>query len=92
MKPKRLLVAVGSRNAAKAAGAKAAFTNVLGPVTVREVDTTSLVRTQPMSLEETVEGAQERAVFAMEFSRPDFSVGVEAGLVDVGKACRLIPG
>lgn len=86
MKPKPLAVAVGSRNVAKTLGVRRAFSAVFPKVAVKEVDTTSIVRAQPMSLEETVEGAQERAVFALEFARPDFAVGVEAGIVEMGKA------
>ncbi len=85
-KPERLLVAVGSRNVAKTLGVRRAFSAFFPRIEVKEVDTTSLVRTQPLSLEETAEGAQERAVFALEFARPDFGVGVEAGVIGMGKA------
>jgi inosine/xanthosine triphosphatase len=85
MKPKRPLVAVGSANPAKKKGVLLAFSRTFGGVRLRQVDTTSLVRTQPMSLEETIEGAQERAMFALEFARPDYGVGVEAGLFAMGK-------
>ncbi len=43
------------------------------------------MRAQPLSLDETVEGAEERAIFALESARPDFGVGVEAGLIGLGK-------
>ncbi|HVC27243.1 MAG TPA: inosine/xanthosine triphosphatase [Nitrososphaerales archaeon] len=79
------VVAVGSTNAAKTAGVKRAFSPLFPKLELREVDASSLVRAQPMGLEETVEGAQERAIFALESARPDFGVGVEAGLVELGK-------
>lgn len=81
----RPLVAVGSTNPAKTLGVKKAFSILSPRVQIKEVDTTSLVRSQPLTLEETVDGAQERAVFALESARPDFGVGVEAGLVEMGK-------
>ena len=81
----RPLVAVGSTNPAKTLGVKKAFSILSPRIQIKEVDTTSLVRSQPLTLEETVEGAQVRAVFALESARPDFGVGVEAGLVEMGK-------
>lgn len=85
---KRTQVAIGSTNPAKMKGTRLAFSRTLraGPVVLRGVDTTALVRSQPLTLDETVEGAQERAVFALETARPDFGVGVEAGLVGLGAA------
>lgn len=82
---KRVVVAVGSRNAAKTAGVRRAFSAFFQDVEIKEVDTTSLVRAQPTSLDETVEGAEERAIFALESARSDFGVGVEAGLIGLGK-------
>ena len=87
---KRMQVAIGSTNPAKMKGTRLAFSRTLrvGPVVLKGVDTTALVRSQPLTLDETVEGAQERAVFALESARPDFGVGVEAGLVGLGDAWR----
>jgi inosine/xanthosine triphosphatase len=89
MRPaKRTHVAIGSTNPAKMKGTRLAFSRTLGrgPVLLKGVDTTALVRSQPLSLDETVEGAQERAAFALETARPDFGVGVEAGLFGLGRA------
>ena len=85
MKPKRLLVAVGSTNPAKEKGVRLAFSRAFGAVRLKQVDASSLVKSQPLTLEETVEGAEERAIFALESARPDFAVGVEAGLVSLGR-------
>jgi len=82
---KRTTIAVGSTNPAKMKGARLAFSRLFRDVVLKEVDTTSFVKAQPLSLEETMEGAEERAVFAFESARPDFGVGVEAGLVQLGK-------
>ena len=83
--PERTVVAIGSTNPAKKKGVKLAFSRFFGRLQVKAVDASSLVRTQPLTLEETVEGAQERAIFALESARPDFGVGVEAGLIELGK-------
>jgi inosine/xanthosine triphosphatase len=85
MKP-RTKVALGSTNPAKVKGARLAFSRAFGPIEMKAVDTTALVRSQPLTLDETVEGAEERAMFALETARPDFGVGVEAGLLALGKA------
>jgi len=82
---KRTTVAVGSTNPAKMKGARLAFSRLFRDVVLKEVDATSIVRAQPLSLEETMEGAEERAVFALESASPDFGVGVEAGLIQPGK-------
>jgi inosine/xanthosine triphosphatase len=83
--PGRTTVAIGSTNPAKKKGVRLAFSRLFGDLQIKAVDTTSLVRAQPIGLDETVEGAQERAVFALESARPDFGVGVEAGLIELGK-------
>lgn len=81
----RIVVAIGSTNPAKKKGAKLAFSRLFGRLQIKVVDASSLVRAQPVGLDETVEGAQERAIFALESARPDFGVGVEAGLIELGK-------
>jgi len=83
--PARTVVAVGSTNPAKRKGVKLAFSRLFGRLQIKVVDASSLVRAQPVGLDETVEGAQERAIFALESARPDFGVGVEAGLIELGK-------
>lgn len=83
--PARTVVAVGSTNPAKRKGAKLAFSRLFARLQVKVVDASSLVRAQPLGLDETIEGAQERAIFALESARPDFGVGVEAGLIELGK-------
>jgi len=84
---KRTRVAIGSTNPAKVKGTRLAFSHALGlrTVTIRAVKTIPFVGSQPLSLEETVEGAQERAMFSLESARLDFGVGVEAGLVELGE-------
>ncbi|MDA4135248.1 MAG: inosine/xanthosine triphosphatase [Thaumarchaeota archaeon] len=84
-KGKHVVVAVGSTNAAKTVGVKRAFSTLFRDLELREVDASKLVRAQPMTLDETVEGAQERAIFSLESARSDFGVGVEAGLIGLGE-------
>ncbi len=84
----RIVVAVGSTNAAKTLGVKRAFSTLFRDMELKEVDATALVRVQPMTLDETVEGAHVRAKLALRSPGADFGVGVEAGLVGLGKNRR----
>ncbi|MDG6915474.1 MAG: inosine/xanthosine triphosphatase [Nitrososphaerota archaeon] len=79
------VVAVGSRNPAKTLGARKAFSRYFTDLEVRGVDATLAVRVQPLTLEETIEGAVARARLAIQASgEADFGVGVEAGLTAFG--------
>lgn len=83
---RRTVVVVGSRNPAKTMGTRKAFSNYFPDLEVREVDATLAVRAQPLTLEETIEGALSRARLALKASNEvDFGVGVEAGLVAFGE-------
>jgi inosine/xanthosine triphosphatase len=80
--PVRIVVAIGSKNPAKTLGTKKAFSRFFPDVEFKEVDTTSSVQAQPLTLDETIQGALERAKLALRHSdRVDFGVGIEAGLV-----------
>jgi inosine/xanthosine triphosphatase len=79
--PRRPLVAIGSRNRAKVSGVKKAFRGFFRGAEFKEVDLTSRVKTQPMGLDETVEGARQRAELAIKEGEADFGVGVEAGII-----------
>ena len=83
--PRRRTVAIGSANPAKVKGTELAFSRFFGEVEVKVVDTTALVKIQPMSLDETVSGARKRAELALEAGRGDFGVGVEAGIMQLGE-------
>jgi inosine/xanthosine triphosphatase len=76
------VVAIGSRNRAKTQGVKRAFRQFLRGAEFREVDVSSMVKLQPMSLDETALGAKRRAELAMR-EGADFGVGVVAGLVEL---------
>jgi inosine/xanthosine triphosphatase len=89
MAQKKSLVAVGSRNRAKTEGVRTAFERVFPHTEFTAVDVTSKVRAQPLSLDETVEGARWRAELAIKSEGAAFGVGVEAGLVELVKGFFL---
>ncbi len=84
-KTRRPVVAIGSRNPAKVQGTKKAFKHLLRNLEFRELDLTTRVKLQPMSLDETVRGARQRAEFAIEEEGADFGVGVEAGIIKLAE-------
>jgi inosine/xanthosine triphosphatase len=79
------VIAIGSRNAAKTTGVRRAFSPFFADAEFKEVDVTALVKTQPMTLDETVQGARRRSEIALSSGPADFGVGVEAGVVELGK-------
>jgi inosine/xanthosine triphosphatase len=83
--PGHPVVAIGSRNAAKTAGVRMAFSSFFRDAEFKEVDAAALVKPQPMTLDETVAGARKRSEVALKAGRADFGVGVEAGVVGLGK-------
>jgi len=85
----RPVVVVGSRNRAKTQGVQRAFRRFLKGIEFRELDVTAKVKTQPMSIDETVKGARRRAELAIKSGGADFGVGVEAGLVELPEASFL---
>jgi inosine/xanthosine triphosphatase len=80
-------VAVGSRNPVKISATRSAFKklwpdskwNVVG------VDVSSGVADQPMSDNESIKGASNRAKRAMKNENADYGVGMEGGLQKIGK-------
>ncbi len=76
-----VVVAIGSKNRAKVEGVRRAFTHLFPKSEFRKLDLTKRVKIQPMSLDETVEGARLRAGFAIEEEDADYGVGVEAGII-----------
>jgi inosine/xanthosine triphosphatase len=81
--PRHSVVAIGSRNRAKTQGVRRAFKQLLRDVEFEELDFTAVVKTQPMSMDDTVKGARQRAELAIKRKGADFGVGVEAGLVEL---------
>jgi inosine/xanthosine triphosphatase len=75
------LVAIGSRNAAKTKGVKEVFSQFFPGCRFVEVETSSVVRAQPVGMEQLLAGASKRAEFALSHTAAYFGVGVEAGLL-----------
>ncbi|KAJ3120490.1 hypothetical protein HK100_012780, partial [Physocladia obscura] len=82
-----MIVAVGTTNKAKVSAVTEAVNNLFPgqEITVHGVSVLSGVRNQPMSDEETIEGATNRAnrAFAV-VENADFGVGVEGGIHKIG--------
>lgn len=78
------IVAIGSRNPAKTRGTKNVFSSVFPRCRFIEVDTTSVVKTQPLGIGEVIQGATKRATYALKHAVADFGVGVEAGILFAG--------
>lgn len=72
-------VAVGSTNKVKIDAVRNIFTQAFGLVEVASVQPASSTPSQPLE-ERTIEGAIERARSALEKTKADFGVGIEAGL------------
>jgi inosine/xanthosine triphosphatase len=80
-----IVVAVGSKNPAKTLGTRKAFSRFFPDLELAEVDATSSVQAQPLTLDETIDGALKRARLALRLSdRAHFGVGIEAGLAAFG--------
>ena len=74
-------VAVGSRNPVKVNATKNVLDKIYGEIEVRSIDTDSGVPDQPFGIDQTIEGAINRAknAYSDEF---DISVGIESGLME----------
>jgi inosine/xanthosine triphosphatase len=79
-----MLVAVGSANPAKVRAAKKAFSRFFPGAKVKAegIGVPSGVRAQPLSINEAMRGAKNRAkrAYAASKQKCDYSVGLEAGL------------
>ncbi|MGB9978571.1 inosine/xanthosine triphosphatase [Methanobacterium sp.] len=74
-------VAVGSRNPVKVKATKNVLDQIYGKVEVVSIDANSEVPDQPFGIDQTIEGAINRAknAYSDEF---DISVGIESGLME----------
>jgi len=75
-------VAVGSQNPIKIEAVKSAFEKVFGECEVVGISVSSGVSDMPLSFEEMVKGAKNRAEKAVEKLGADFGVGLEGGFED----------
>ncbi len=77
-----ITVAIGSTNPAKVAAAERAARRVWPGMDIIAVAVPSGVREQPLSDDETVRGAINRATAAQAITVADFGIGVEGGVQD----------
>jgi inosine/xanthosine triphosphatase len=80
-------IAVGSENPTKIEAVKNAFT-IVWPEESWDVtghNVGSDISDQPMSDEESIQGAKNRARKALELTKADFGVGLEGGLQQIGE-------
>jgi len=75
-------IAVGSQNPIKIEAVKSAFEKVFGECEIVGVSVSSGVSNMPLSFEEMVEGAENRAKRARDKLIADFGVGLEGGFED----------
>ena len=73
-------IAVGSRNPVKIEAVKRAFNKAFGECEVIGVSVSSDISNMPISFEEGVKGAKNRAEKAIEKLKADFGVGLEGGV------------
>lgn len=80
-----MLVAIGSRNPVKLAATRAGFRAVWPDVswTFAAIDVSSGVPDQPMSNEESICGARNRAAAAQARCAAAYGVGIESGLTEI---------
>jgi len=76
-------VAIGSMNPAKTRGARNVFLAFYPGCRFIETDTSSVVRTQPVGMDQVLSGALKRAEFALSHTAAEFGVGVEAGILSI---------
>lgn len=87
MKQRNLSVGLGSLNPVKIKGVTDALNeikDIIGECTLHPVGASSNVSEQPMTLEDTIRGAKNRALGA--HHRHDVSIGVESGLMEFSGA------
>ncbi len=73
-------IAVGSTSESKIRAARVVFGRAFPDAEVEAVPVPSTVRAQPLSDEETIQGAKHRARDASRIATADFGVGIEGGI------------
>ncbi|WP_456279344.1 DUF84 family protein [Bacillus sp. AK128] len=81
-----MTIAVGSKNFAKVEAVKCVFSEA---TEVKSLSVPSNVSEQPFSDEETLEGATNRALLAMEAGGTDIGIGLEGGVVEMSSGLYL---
>lgn len=75
-------VSVGSKNPVKLASVKNVVKKIWPDAEVVDAEVSSLVRDQPMSNEESIEGALNRANSSLKKTGADIGIGLEGGVYD----------
>ena len=78
------IIAVGSKNAAKIKAAKIVVNKLFPKARIISFDVSSDVSSQPLTDDETIKGAINRAKKAFRLSSADFAIGMEGGLHKIG--------
>ncbi|MCM3587917.1 DUF84 family protein [Mesobacillus maritimus] len=73
-----MIVSIGSKNPAKIAAVQSVFQDQL--YEIKAVETESGVRAQPLTDEETIKGAINRAISAAHATKADIGIGLEGGV------------
>lgn len=76
-------VAIGTKNKAKTSAVEQVLTNYYKDLQFEHVDVASNVAEQPFSMEETRQGAMNRAVNTREATDADLSFGLEGGVCEI---------
>ncbi|EKD56251.1 MAG: hypothetical protein ACD_58C00247G0002 [uncultured bacterium] len=77
-----LKIVVGSKNPVKIGAVESAFVKMMGECEIIGVSVSSGVPDMPMSFDEIVTGAKNRAQAAIELVGADYGVGLEGGMDD----------
>ena len=79
---KRVIVAVGSANPVKVSAVKSVFSKLFTNPEVKGVNASSGVSEQPLSDNEAVKGAENRAIAAQKECSADFGIGLEGATIE----------
>jgi len=75
-------VVVGSKNPVKIGAVESAFAKMMGECEIIGISVPSGISDMPMSFDEIVRGAKNRAQAALELVEADYGVGLEGGMDD----------
>jgi inosine/xanthosine triphosphatase len=76
-------IAVGSKNPVKINAVKTAFYKFFNEFELVSLSAPSNVSDMPMSLEETIKGARNRALYSIKKENADFGIGLEGGCEEI---------
>lgn len=80
-----MLIAIGSKNPVKIKAAKIVVKKLFPRAKVVAIEVNSSISNQPLSDQEAIKGAINRAKGALKKSASDFAIGMEGGMHKIGK-------